>query len=236
LKVYVGFDPREQGAFDVCVASLKKHASIPVEVIPLRDWELRRQGVYWRAYYVEPNGQTVDGRDGRPFSTQFSFSRFAVPIIENYADEWVLYQDCDMLWRADIAELSGLIDYTKAVMCVRHSQTVTDGVKMDGRIQSKNEHGRKNWSSLMLMNPAACKGLTKYVLNNSTGSFLHSMLWARDEEIGFLPKEWNHLVGYDEPTDNARVVHFTNGTPDMEGWEDQPFAEEWFAYSRARAA
>lgn len=236
MKCFIGFDPREQDAFDVCVASLKKHASIPVEVIPLRDWELRRQGVYWRAYYVEPNGQTVDGRDGRPFSTQFSFSRFAVPIIENYADEWVLYQDCDMLWRADIAELSGLIDYTKSVMCVRHSQTVTDGVKMDGRIQSKNEHGRKNWSSLMLMNPAACKGLTKYVLNNSTGAFLHSMLWAKDEEIGFLPREWNHLVGYDEPTDNARVVHFTNGTPDMEGWGDQPFSEEWRTYLQARAA
>lgn len=236
LKCFIGFDPREQLAFDICSASLQKHASAPVEIIPLRDWELRRQGIYWRAYYVEGNGQTIDGRDGRPFSTQFSFSRFSVPIIENYADEWVLYQDCDMLWRSDIAELFSLIDPDKSVMCVKHSQTVTDGLKMDGRLQCENSHGRKNWSSLMLMNPAKCRGLTKYALNNSTGTFLHSMLWAKDAEIGALPREWNHLVGYDEPTPNARIAHFTNGAPDMPGWEDQPFADEWREYLSAAAA
>lgn len=232
IRVFVGFDPREQLAFDVCCRSLKAHASVPVDIIPLKEWELRRCGLYWRAYHVAGNGQMEDDRDRRPFSTQFSFTRFAVPALTDYADEWVLYCDCDMLWRADIAELFALADKTAAVMCVKHNQVVTSDTKMDGRIQLENEHGRKNWSSLMLMNPARCHGLTKYVLNNSTGVFLHALLWAPEVQIVGLPSEWNHLVGYSDPSAPAKVAHFTNGSPDMAGWEQQPFADEWWAWAR----
>lgn len=233
IRCFVGFDPREQLAFDVCCRSLARHSSAPLEISPLKDWELRRKHIYWRSYRVEPNGQAIDDRDGRPFSTQFSFTRFAIPVLENFADDWVLYCDCDMLWRADVAELLALADPEKAVMCVQHNQIVTSEYKMDGRVQVANKHGRKNWSSLMLLNPSKCRGLTRYALNNQTGEYLHALLWAKEEEIGSLPKEWNHLVGYDEPTEGVKVAHMTNGTPDMPGWTDQPFADEWWRWAKS---
>lgn len=240
LKVFIGFDPREQLAFDVCCRSLKANSSVDVEIIPLKDWELRRKGIYWRAYSVMDgrggdynNGQMIDGVDGRPFSTQFSFTRFLIPHLEDYRDEWVAFFDCDTMWRGDIAELFGLIDKTQAVMCVKHNQAVTSGTKMDGVAQVPNKHGRKNWSSLMLLNPSRCQRLTRFVANNSTGEYLHALLWADEEKIGSLPKEWNHLVGCDEPNPDAKMAHFTMGSPDIPGWGDQPFADEWFAWARS---
>ena len=57
MKVYVGWDGIDALAYEVCKASLLKHASIEVEIIPLREWELRKKGVYWRGYSVDERGQ-----------------------------------------------------------------------------------------------------------------------------------------------------------------------------------
>ncbi len=56
LKVYVGWDPREIDAFEVCRHSLIENSSIEVEVIPLQDWKLREAGIYWRPYRVDSKG------------------------------------------------------------------------------------------------------------------------------------------------------------------------------------
>ena len=47
------------------------------------------------------DGQPYDDIDGRPFSTEFSFSRFLVPALNMYQGK-ALYMDCDMYLRADI--------------------------------------------------------------------------------------------------------------------------------------
>ena len=44
IRVYIGWDPRDAVAFEVCRKSLLDHSSIPLTIIPLKDWELRRQG------------------------------------------------------------------------------------------------------------------------------------------------------------------------------------------------
>ena len=41
LKVFVGYDSREDIAFEVCRQSIYNTASVPVEVIPLRQDKLR---------------------------------------------------------------------------------------------------------------------------------------------------------------------------------------------------
>lgn len=233
MKVFIGYDPRDDNAYKVCVASILRHASVPVEIIPLKDWELRRKGVYNRPYNVDERGQIWDVRTGTPCSTLFSIQRFAVPILCGYTNEWVLFIDADMMFRDDIAKLFALADDRYAVMCVKHDQRAEEGRKMDGVIQSP--YAYKNWSSLMLMKPSRCEGLTHYVLNHKTAKYLHQFAWVSHDDIGELPLEWNFLAGYYSSVGkHPKNVHYTLGTPDMLGeyavatqWD-----EEWWALLR----
>lgn len=224
-RVYVGWDQRDAQAFEVCKRTIEKHASIPVRVVPLKEWELRQLGLYWRPYHVDEKGQMWDARDGKPFSTNFSFTRFCVPAIEHYGDEWVVFCDADMMWRADVAELLSLADENKAVMCVQHDHKPLETHKMDGVLQTI--YRRKNWSSLMLMKPSKCQGLTKYTVNNQTGAYLHQMCWVAEDLIGAIPEDWNWLEGWSSPEIDPKIVHFTRGTPDMD--PKVTWADEWWA-------
>ena len=229
LRVYVGWDGRDALAYEVCRKSLLRHASIPVEIISVKDWELRRKGLYWRASRTDSSGQRWDERDGKPFSTDFSFTRFCVPALESFGDDWVLFMDADMMWRADIADLLAQADSQKGVMCVQHRHAPLELEKMGGLVQTV--YRRKNWSSLMLLKPSRCTELTKYAVNNQTGQWLHAMCWAKEEEIGCLPDEWNWLEGWSSPNIDPKIVHYTRGTPDMPGTEDAGYAEEWRRYA-----
>lgn len=230
-KIYIGYDPIDHKAYQVAETSLRNHASVPVYVLPLKDWELRKKGIFWRPHFVEGCGQKYDGRDGKPFSTAFSFTRFVIPILEKYDSGWVLFTDPDVLWRADIAELWDSFDESKAVMCVQHNHNPSEHIKGMG-VQTR--YHRKNWSSVMAFNCYRNKDLTKYALNNMSGSWLHAMNWLKDEEIGELPEKWNFLVGYSDPEIDAKIAHFTLGTPDMEGYEDSQYADEWWNVYRNR--
>jgi hypothetical protein len=59
---------------------------------------------------------------------------------------------------------------------------------------------------------------------------LHQFKWLRsDDEIGALPKRWNHLVGYDAPVRDAALVHYTLGGPYFAEYADCEYADEWRA-------
>ncbi|MGI9504504.1 MAG: glycosyltransferase [Geminicoccaceae bacterium] len=225
MRVYIGWDGRDALAFEVCKRSLLEYASIPLEILPLKDWDLRNAGYYWRTYEVDAQGQRFDHRDGKPFSTDFSFTRFCVPVMEANSPDWVLFQDADMLWRRDIADLVAEIDDSKALMCVQHRHEPPEETKMGG-LTLQQAYPRKNWSSLMLMRPDRIR-LSNYDVNNRSGSWLHSMCWLEDDQIGALDESWNWLSGWSSPEIEPAIVHFTRGTPDMLGCEDQPYADEW---------
>lgn len=225
LRYYIGYDPRDTLAFEVCVASMRKRASIPVEVVPLKDWDVRRTGHYWRDTWTDGHGQLWDVKDWLPCSTSFSYLRFCIPLLEGFGDDWVLWSDPDVLWRADIAELVDLIDPDKAVMCVKHDHEPPEPRKMTGTLQ--RHYARKNWTSVMCLKPAACRGLTRYAVNNMTKDWLHQFCWQDDSLIGGLPEAWNWLCGWSNPKTEPKLVHFTRGTPDMPGHENEPYAKEW---------
>ena len=227
LRWYIGWDPRDTLAFEVCAHSLLKHATVPVEIVPLKDWEVRKSGHFWREFYLDASGQLWDLRDNLPCSTLFSYLRFAIPLLEAQGDDWVGWCDADMLWRADVGELLGLVEPDRAVMCVRHDHAPTESEKMVATIQRR--YRRKNWSSLMLLRPSACRGLTRYALNNQSKDWLHQFCWlAGDEKIGALPAAWNWLCGWSGQEVPPKVVHFTRGTPDMPGHAEEPYAAEWW--------
>ena len=240
VRIYIGWDPRDAQAFDVAAHSIRKHASIPVEIIALKDWELRAKGVYQRPYMVDEAGQMWDVRDESPFTTNFSYTRYCVPLLEEFGEEQVVFMDADMLVRGDIAELMQAAG-TAAMACVKHDHRPREKTKVTNNIQRCYE--RKNWSSVMVMRPSRCDALTFYAVNNMSRSWLHKMCWIDDALIEPLPHAWNWLCGWSTPDIDPKIVHFTRGTPDITGVEgladysNEPFADEWrAALAEARRA
>lgn len=227
IDIYIGYDIRDDRAFRVCESSLQLKASEPVRIHPLKDHECRRKHGYARPYRVEANGQMYDGVDHKPFSTQFSFTRFLVPYIAGYVDDLVVFCDADMLWRDDVYDLIRFCedDKKRAVWCVRHEHNPAEAVKMDGVLQT--QYRRKNWSSLVVWNPSRNPELTPDIVNHADGSWLHQFAWLEDEDIGHLPEFWNWLEGYSDPRIEPSIVHYTRGTPDMPGYENTAYWQEW---------
>lgn len=227
--VVIGFDGREAEAFEICRASLLKHASRPLHIVKLDQAALRRAGLYRREWRLE-NGQRVDQGDLKPFSTDFAFTRFLVPALMLYQG-WALFCDCDFLFTADVAELFDLADERYAVRLVQHEHAPREAEKMGGTVQSA--YRRKNWSSLVLWHCAhpANRALNDHVVNTYPGSWLHAFSWLRDKDIGTLPTRWNWLAGVSEPLGLLPSgIHFTLGIPGIhEGCEKAPYADRWLA-------
>jgi len=216
LKVFVGYDPREDIAYQVCKHSIEKRSPNAV-VKPLIQKELREQG-----YYDRPIDKLA--------STEFTFTRFLVPELSNF-NGWAMFMDCDMILQTDINELFAQADNKYALMCVKHDYTPKEGIKMDG--QAQTVYPRKNWSSVMLFN---CSHPSNQEINvelvndpKITGKYLHRFSWLKDDEIGELSPEWNWLAGwYKEPDDGKpKLIHYTEGGPWFENYRYCEYHSEW---------
>lgn len=228
LTVYIGFDPREADAYDVCKGSLQERARTPFHLYKL-DTTGRGGKRYYKRTFTMQSGQMVDDQDGRPFSTAFAFSRFLVPFLNDYKG-WAVFCDCDFLFTADIHDLLPHLDDRYAVMVVKHDYQPTETIKMDG--QSQAAYPRKNWSSFMAFNCAhpANAALTPELVNTAPGRWLHGFGWLADHEIGELPATWNWLVGVSRlSAETPKAIHFTLGTPNLPGYESSPYADLWTA-------
>ena len=214
MKIFIGWDSREEDAYKVCVHTIKKHASKDVEIVPLKRDELIKQGLYTRD-------------EGGNVSTEFAYTRCLTPQLTGYKG-WALFIDCDFLFTRDVAELFSLADPQYAVMCVQHDYTPSAAIKMDG--QKQVAYPRKNWSSCVLWNcghPANAI-ITPDIVNTETGAFLHRFQWLSDNLIGELPLEWNWLEGeYEKPDEIPAVIHYTNGGAWFKECQDVDYAQEW---------
>jgi hypothetical protein len=213
LQVYIGYDPRESVAFYTLAHSIFARSSIPLAIAPL----MRR---HLGHLYTRSRGPTE--------STEFSLTRFLVPALSGYSG-WSIYMDCDMLCRADIADLIALIERNadKAVLVCQHDYVPKTERKFLNQVQTR--YTRKNWSSLMLFNNERCKALTSQYVNSATGLDLHRFAWIDDALIGSIPLEWNWLVGEYEYNPKARIAHFTRGGPYFPEYADCDYAGEWRA-------
>lgn len=218
LKIFIGWDSREDIAYQVAKHSIEKHASVPVEIIPLKQHVLRKTGLYTR---------DID----QLASTEFTFTRFLIPELCNF-NGWALFIDCDFVAIDDVAKLFDQADDQYAVMCAHHDYTPKEGVKMDGKQQTV--YPRKNWSSMMLINCSHTSNqkLTQEVVNDETktGAYFHRFSWLDDSEVGELSHEWNWLVGwYKEPDDGSpKFLHYTEGGPWFEDYRNCEYNYEWY--------
>lgn len=163
-------------------------------------------------------------RDDPRASTQFSLTRFLVPHLAGYSGA-ALFVDCDMIFRADVYELFAELDHTCSVMVAKHEYTPKTGTKFMGATQ--HSYPRKNWSSVMLFNCGHkhTHRLTPEYVNSVPPSDLHRFAWTDDDRIGALPLEWNWLVGEYEPNEDAKLLHYTLGTPCFEDYAECEMAE-----------
>lgn len=216
LKVFIGYDSKETVAYHVLAHSIMRHASAPVALIPLMQGPLRRKGVYVR-------------ERGPMESTEFSMTRFLVPYLSDFAN-FSIFMDCDMLCQGDVHELVKIAraDALRAVWCVQHDYTPKTESKFLG--QQQTVYPRKNWSSLMVFRNKYCTNLTPAYVNTASGLELHRMLWAgNDNNVGQLPIEWNWLVDEYEPSPNAKLLHYTLGTPCFADYATCTHSDLWWA-------
>lgn len=209
INIFIGYDPREAIAFHTCANSIIRHASVPVSITPLALNNFKN--------YTETH---TDG------SNQFIYSRFLVPHLMNYQGH-AIFMDGDMIVRDDITKLWALRDLTKDVQVVKHDYKTKMTEKYLG---AKNEnYPRKNWSSVILWNCGAQSNLklTPNFIEQATGAELHRFTWIDDERIGELSKEWNWLPDEYGPNPDAKLLHYTLGTPCFHEFATTPMGDEW---------
>ena len=211
INVFIGYDSKEKIAHHILSESILRRSTKPVAITPI--------------YLPNIKDDFVRERNNLS-STEFSFSRFIIPHLMNYQG-WALFMDCDMLMMADIAELWRLRDDKYAVQVCKHDYTPKDETKFLGQVQTK--YPKKNWSSFMLMNCKKCTTLTPEYVNKASGLELHQFKWLENEElIGSLPLEWNWLVGEYPYKKEIKSVHYTDGGPYFEDYNNCDYSSEWY--------
>lgn len=209
IPVFIGYDTRETVAYHVCVNSIIRHSTSMLSFHPLAPNTIRE--------YKEKH---TDG------SNNFIYSRFLIPFLMEYKG-WALFLDGDMLMRSDITELWNMRDESKAVMVVKHDYKTRMTEKYLG---AKNEnYPRKNWSSVILWNCGhpANRVMTPETVSTSTGAQVHRFSWLLDEHIGEIPIEWNWLPDEFGLNEDAKLLHYTLGTPCFHDFATTPMADEW---------
>ena len=209
IPVYIGYDPREAIAYHTCANSIIRNSSRPVAIVPVA-----------LNLFKDYSETHTDG------SNHFIYTRFLVPWLMSWQG-WAIFIDGDMIVRGDIAELWEMRNMSCDVMVVKHDYKTKMKEKYLG---AKNEdYPRKNWSSVILWNCNSFpnRKLTPEFIQRSTGSELHRFTWIDDERVGELPKEWNWLPDEYGPNANAKLLHYTLGTPCFHEFATTPQSDEW---------
>jgi lipopolysaccharide biosynthesis glycosyltransferase len=212
INLFVGFDPREAVAYHVFCNSIIQNTSVPVQITPLVLSQLQEFN------------ETHDDR-----SNDFVYSRFLTPYLSDFKG-WAIFADGDMICQGDLKELIDMADPSKAVMVVKHDYQTKATQKYLGNINEN--YPRKNWSSVILWNcdHPKHKILTPDFVSKQTGKFLHRFSWLDDLDIGELPLEWNWLASEYRVNREAKLIHFTLGTPCFKDYKNSDMADIWYHY------
>jgi hypothetical protein len=239
LVYYIGVDHREPEATMVCEHSARAYSSRTLDIRYLEHLDLRRRQYFDRPWRICEDGTMLDERDGKPFSTQFSHTRFLTPLVAQAEGHtgWALFTDADWLWLEDPIKMLKEVDASKTVMVVPHNYNPTASIKMDNQPQAR--YNRKLWSACMLWNLKSKHLPTFEMVNEADGGYLHKFGWLDDDQIGYLDEAWQWIPGA-SPTTQASLnlegnnqhspinaVHMTMGIPGMANREPTPFDEMW---------
>lgn len=205
IRIFVGFDQREAVNYHAFCQSVIDTCSRPVSFTPL--------------------GNILKRSDG---SNAFNVSRFLVPELCDF-EGYAIYADSDMIVKSDLAELWALRPVRDAIKVVKHDYKTKHPRKNLGtRMESINEdYPGKNQSSLMLWNcdHVDNRRLTRDFVAKAKSQDLHRFRWT--DAVGEIPREWNWLVNEFEDNPEAKLLHYTIGSPCFEYYSQGPHSLEW---------
>jgi len=139
--------------------------------------------------------------------TDFTFSRYLVPWLCNYEEDSAIFIDSDILVLDDIWQLAiGLP--SDVPVCLR---------KTDQRFE---------WPAVMVFRNHLCEVLTQELIECEEPQKFE---WA--DQIGTIPDQWHYIPLYDPPMPDAKLIHYTAGTPEFPEIRDlnMPYTVEWLA-------
>jgi hypothetical protein len=243
--IYVGYEDRTHAAFQTAKYSIEKNSSVPVKVHKLCHKDVRNAGLLTRASLtVGLTGQFIDAVDGRPFSTQFTFSRFLIQELhkqnKSHSDsDLIMFVDSDVLFLEDVGELFKEAEQQRAlkatpppVYCVKHNYKPKNDTKMDGMAQ--HSYNMKLWAALFILDTTheQNEALTPALVNTAVGRDLMHFCWLDDvSTIGELPMKWHFLPGHSEKhTEHVSMIHWTEGGPFLPGYPKGRYDEIWLEY------
>ena len=200
-RVFIGWDPAQQEAAEVCKYTLMKHSTIPLQVGFIRLKDMLEQKLIWS--------------EDTEATTETTLTRFLVPHLSQYQG-WSLYVDPDFVFLGDVREIFQSMEARYACSVVKLQYKPTQDTRLDGRPQA--HYPRKCWSSMILYNCShgKCKSLTPEFINQSKPNFLHRFDWLAGNEISGMNPEWQVIPGHADSAlkdKDIRALHFTEGGP-----------------------
>lgn len=215
---FMGYDAREHEAACVTAFSILRRSNHRVRIYALEHMELRRLGLFDRPWHITEKGQFTDDRDGRPFSTTFSHSRFLAFYLANElkCTGPCAFLDCDFLFLNDPSKLmDSQSDKSGLIGVVNRDRKVEEGsLKMDGMVQ-QNYH-RKLWSAFFTFSPSPylSEWFRPDVVNIATGRDLHGFMGTPDAGFWEIDPGWHHIPSLDDPEPAMpSAVHFSEFSP-----------------------
>ena len=115
MKIYIGHDSRFPQATRVCRKSIEDYGEHEIKYLDKKS--LTRVGVYGR--------EDISGE-----STEFSFTRFYVPMLCHYKGI-AMFCDNDFLWKCDPTEMIKYLG-DKTIAVVKHKDMDIKQTKMSG--------------------------------------------------------------------------------------------------------
>lgn len=185
LRIYVGTEDEQLLPFAVLGFTIRKHASVPVEILPLH------QVIESRGFVV-PTPAAV----GNVAHTPFSFQRFAIPELNGYKGI-AIYMDSDMVVFRDVAQLPAYLSADAQVAAAAEPA----------------DSGRKSQISVMVLNCAKLDWDVRRVVSDlDRGVFTYRQLYSNlpiaSKFERSIPHVWNDLERHTPGT--SALTHFTD--------------------------
>ncbi len=212
LRIFLGTDESQIVAHRVLEYSIRKSASVPVEVTPMLDWP-------------HPVPRSPENKP----RTTFSFCRFMIPEACGYRGR-ALYLDADMIVLGDVAELAELPFGDRRVLCTAPAPTGA----WDGH--PAPYLGARSVAVMLLDCDHLRWKVDEIVAGLDEGRYTYAQLLSEvcivppAEIADGIPPEWNELERF-EPG-RTKLLHYT--VVPTQPWknDDNPLAELWMGWYR----
>lgn len=213
LRIFIGTDESQIVAHRVLEYSIRKTASVPVEITPMLDFTHRMP--------KDP--------ENKP-RTKFSFGRFMIPELCGYRGR-ALYLDADMVVFEDIAELADLPFGDHKVMCTQRADMPSAWSDHGGVYL-----GPRSLAVMLLDCGELPWKVDDIVAGLDEGRYSYQELMSdlcvvAPSEIGeTIPPEWNDLETFE--VGRTKLLHYT--VVPTQPWknDDNPLGEIWMSMYR----